>query len=179
MLSRATTEGFDDLYRRHFAAVLAYSTNRVGSSDGPDMAQEVFIVALRRWKTLPTEEPARRAWLLATARRVVANKLRSEDRRRQRESASRQPTEAPDAAHEVTVLDMVDHLLALAGRRSRDDAELLLLLLEERSISEIASVLGVSKPAVATRTHRLRRYMKTVSDEDGHQPDDFSGWERR
>lgn len=55
--------------------MLAYARLRVGADAAEDVVAETFAVAWRRWDQVPVDEP--RAWLLAVARRVIANHHRT------------------------------------------------------------------------------------------------------
>lgn len=66
---------FEELFRAESARVLTYARLRVGADAAEDVVAETFAVAWRRWDQVPVDEP--RAWLLAVARRVIANHHRT------------------------------------------------------------------------------------------------------
>ncbi len=72
---------FERLYAEHGRAVLAYAVRRsIDAQDGADVVAETFLVAWRRLDDVPPGEAAR-LWLYGVARRVLANRQRSERRR--------------------------------------------------------------------------------------------------
>lgn len=145
-------EHFEALYREHGGAVLAYARRRASPGDAEDVVAEVFLTAWRRLEDVPSDA---RVWLLGVARRVLANKRRSETRqaalqtRLANESRHAEPT-APDAPGER----IRQALLSL----SETDREALLLLgWEGLSHRDAARVLGIRAGAFAVRLHRARR----------------------
>ena len=72
---------FEVAFERHHRAVLAYSLRRIANeADAEDVVAETFAVAWRNVDRLPDGDGAL-AWLLAIARRVIANQRRSVSRR--------------------------------------------------------------------------------------------------
>jgi hypothetical protein len=72
---------FDALVEAYSADVVSYCAWRSGSaSDTEDAVAEVLLTAWRRLDDVPAGDAAR-AWLYATARRVLANQRRSTRRR--------------------------------------------------------------------------------------------------
>lgn len=72
----------------------------------------------------------------------------------QRQEAPRSDT---DPAETITALDLARRLAQQAGATGRNDADLLLLLAEQRTTKEIAENLEISVSAATTRIHRLRK----------------------
>src|SRR5947209_491009 len=62
------------LFSRHAAAVRAYAARRVPAGEVDDVASDVFVVVWRRIDDVPRDALP---WLLACARRVVANRRRA------------------------------------------------------------------------------------------------------
>jgi DNA-directed RNA polymerase specialized sigma24 family protein len=128
---------FDALFEGHRFDVASYCSWQAASrSDAEDAAADVFLVAWRRIESVPSGDAAR-AWLYATARRVIANQRRS--RRRHDALEDRLARERPlDASHAATVStfaasavamspeDATVHV-ALAGLSDRDREVLLLV----------------------------------------------------
>jgi RNA polymerase sigma-70 factor, ECF subfamily len=72
---------FELLFERHRRSVLGYALRRVDEpADAADVLAETFLVAWRRLGGVPEGDDAR-PWLLAVARRVLANQRRGERRR--------------------------------------------------------------------------------------------------
>jgi RNA polymerase sigma-70 factor (ECF subfamily) len=155
---------FDALFAAYGPDIVAYCGWRVGSeSDAQDAAAEVFLTAWRRLDAVPEGEAAR-VWLYATARRVIANQLRSRRRRAAlQERLEREPAAAPSE-------DPLDHEAALvreALRRlgARDREVLLLAEWEGLSPAEIAALLGCLAVTARGRLHRARRRFRAVFEE--------------
>jgi len=66
------------LLAEHADAVRAYAVPRIGPEAADDTVSEVFVVARRRIERVPADALP---WLLACARRVLANQRRSARRR--------------------------------------------------------------------------------------------------
>lgn len=88
VLARSRPEPFEEFYRRHERAVLAYFRRRVSCAElAGDLAAETFaaaLVSLRRFR--PGREPAV-AWLFGIARHMLLRSVergRVEDRARRR-----------------------------------------------------------------------------------------------
>lgn len=140
------------VFEAHHRRVLAYALRRVViESDAEDVVAETFAVAWRRVDRLPAPGVAL-PWLLAIARRVIANHRRSADRRLRlglRLDREPRPTSTPEA--DSPALDALAQL-------PPDDRELLRLLAwDGLSQSEAGVVLGISANAVAIRLHRARK----------------------
>ena len=142
---------FEAAFERHHRAVLAYALRRVPiEADAEDVVAETFAVAWRRVDRLPDVEVAL-PWLLAVARRVLANQHRGTARRFR--LALRLQVQ-PRSAAVITDTPALEALSLLPP----DDQELIRLLAwEGLSQAEVGVVLGVSPNAVAIRLHRARR----------------------
>ena len=144
---------FEAAFEQHHRAVTAYALRRTSSeADAEDAVAETFAVAWRRADRLPEPDVAL-PWLLATARRVLANQHRGASRRfRLGVRLGAQPREVP-AIHAVDT----PALEALARMR-RDDQELLRLLVwDGLNQAETGEVLGISANAVGIRLSRARK----------------------
>lgn len=144
---------FETAFEMHQRAVLAYALRRVPTeADAEDAVADTFAVAWRKVRDLPPEAAAL-PWLLAIARRIVANQRRGTGRRLR--LGLRLGAEPPPIANPPTpdspALDALE-------RVPRADRELLRLLAwEGLSQAEAGIVLGITANAVAIRLHRARR----------------------
>ena len=157
------SEQFSGLFEDHYAAVLGYGLRRVDPDTARDMAAETFLVAWRRLEE-PPQMP--RPWLLAVARRVLANELRRQGREERLVNRIGQETlidggalVAPDqAAPELG--GVVGPAMATL---SAPDQELLQLIgWEHLDRQAAAQVLGCSVPALKVRLHRARRRLEAA-----------------
>lgn len=148
-----TREEFEQLYRQHAGAVLAYARRRTTREAADDVVADVFMVAWRRVDDVPAEPLP---WLLGVARKVLANQRRGEHRgaelrdriRGQRVSGGRGPfgDDGPSVA--------VRALWSLGA----SDQELLMLIAWDRlTRAQAAEALGISVGTLAVRLHRARR----------------------
>lgn len=161
------TRRFELLFDRHRRSVLGYALRRVNDpADAADVLAATFLVAWRRIEDVPHGEMAR-PWLLAVARRALANERRGTRRRHAlaerlgRELASQLPAPAEPVHGEAA-----DVWRALA-RLSDEDREVLLLAgWEELSPAQIAVVLGVRSVTARSRLHRARRRLRAELDAD-------------
>jgi RNA polymerase sigma-70 factor (ECF subfamily) len=142
---------FEQLYHAHAGAVRAYAIRRAPTDAmADDVVSDVFLVVWRRLDDVP-ERPL--PWLLAIARRALANLRRSERRAAalsERLAELRRPFAAPPQTG--------DRLLAALATLPEPDRELLMLVAwEGLEPNEIAQLLGVRPGTVGVRLHRARR----------------------
>jgi RNA polymerase sigma factor (sigma-70 family) len=143
---------FDALFREHVRAIASYCHWRSTAGAG-DAVAEVFMAAWRRLDDVPAGEAAR-AWLYATARRVLANQARADARRtRLGERLNAQP--APMSVVDNPLAGRVHEALA---RLDPHDREVLLLAeWEGLTPTEIAKVMHRPPVTIRVRLHRARR----------------------
>ena len=138
----------------HADAVFRYHLRRVPST-AEDLTQETFRIA---WQKRSSIHQAPRLWLYATARRVLANHLRSARRQEQVVSAL-EPLSTGVTAGEFERVAVRD---ALARLSSRDREVLLLAFWEQLSPHEIASVLEIRPSAASKRLERAKQRFGSV-----------------
>ncbi len=144
---------FEALYRRHSGAVKRYVLRRSDAQSADDVVADVFVICWRRLADVP-DDPL--PWLLAVARRVLANRRRHDARRGALARALRSerppigdpPAEAPPGT---------DAWRALAALSERDRELLLLVAWEGLSTARAARVLGVRANTCSARLSRARR----------------------
>ncbi len=156
---------FNALFAAYSSDVVAYCGWRAGSaSDAQDAVAEVFLTAWRRLDELP-EGDARRVWLYATARRVMANQRRSSRRRSALHERlaldAASGTQAQPAEDAETVL--VRETLRCLGPGDRE--VLLLAEWEGLAPAQIAAVVGCLTVTARGRLHRARRRFRTIYEE--------------
>jgi RNA polymerase sigma-70 factor (ECF subfamily) len=158
------------LFRQTYRRVMAYCLRRTDEAAAHDVVAEVYAVAWRRRRQLPSDGEEAVLWLLGTARRVLANQARSQSRwtrlvLRVAERADRADHFEPP--HTVTRHgnDAAEDLAAALARASAADRELLRLAYwDDLSRQDIATVLGISVGAVDTRLHRARARLRVRLD---------------
>jgi RNA polymerase sigma factor (sigma-70 family) len=140
----------ENLFAQHSAAVRAYAARRVSADVVDDVASDVFVVAWRRLSDVPDDALP---WLLACARRIIANQRRGARRWAALHERLNHEPPAPSA-----VLGPDSALgEALATLKAADREVLLLVAWEGLDAQRAALVIGCSQRAFAMRLHRARR----------------------
>jgi RNA polymerase sigma-70 factor (sigma-E family) len=148
----------DAMYRREYPSLCRLAVILVGSTQvAEELVQEAFVAAHRRWGEVQAMDIPE-AWV----RRVVLNKASSWRRRRRLElkwlARHRPPVSAaaPDLDGAVW--------LAIRKLPRRQAQAIVLILVEDRSASETAELMGCDESTV--RTH-LRRGRAALAKELG------------
>jgi RNA polymerase sigma-70 factor (ECF subfamily) len=144
---------FEALYRRDFTSVLALVYGLSGSRGAAEeITQDAFTAAHRSWASVGAyADPG--AWV----RKVAMNRARSAWRRRGAEARAllrfggrrELPAELPPSAHEFWAA-----VRALPAGQAQVVA---LHYVEDRSVDDIAELLGVAPGTVKTQLFRARR----------------------
>jgi RNA polymerase sigma factor (sigma-70 family) len=157
----AARRTFELLFEQHRRAVLGYALRRVDEpADAADALAATFLVAWRRIDDVPKDEMAL-PWLLAVARRALANERRGTRRRHAlaerlgSELARQVPVPVMPAPGEVA-----DVWRALATLPEEDREILLLAGWEELTPAQIAVVLDLRPVTARSRLHRARRRLR-------------------
>ncbi|MDQ1399194.1 MAG: hypothetical protein QOF81_2688 [Acidimicrobiaceae bacterium] len=158
---------FERHWRRVFAYALRRSPNRAAADD---VVADVFLTAWRRIGDIPDDYEL--AWLLAVARKVLANASRGDARRDRLLARLHQATPSGQAAEVEAAADddeAAEQVRAALGRLREADAEILQLATWERlPHAQIAVVLECTVNAVAIRLHRARqRLSEELAKESG------------
>jgi RNA polymerase sigma-70 factor (ECF subfamily) len=147
--------------RRFCAAV-------VDAESADDLAQETYVRCVRALGRFRGEASAR-TWVLAIARRVCADELRSRARRRRGGTAlpgAGQAPVVPDAAEDVAVADLLSRLDP--DRR----AAFVLTQLLRMPYREVSVVCGCPVGTIRSRVARARDDLITMLAEPGVPPRD-------
>jgi len=157
----AARRRFDTLFGAYRLDVASYCSWRSGSpSDAEDAVAEVFLVAWRRIDSVPPGD-AGRAWLYATARRVMANQHRS---RRRRAALAERLVQEPVPTGEPAGTEEAAVHVALGRLAERDREVLLLVEWEGLRPAELARVLGCREVTARGRLHRARLRFREAFD---------------
>lgn len=146
---------FATLYERHYGAIHAYASRRVGGDAADEIAAETFLVAWRRFDALPSMPLP---WLYGVARNVL---LRHHDAAHRealvRQAAERErPGAMADDTEAAAVWDAWNRL------RPADREVLALIAWEELTVAEAARVLGCPAPQFSVRLFRARRRLERM-----------------
>lgn len=159
LVSAESTAGFEELVRRHGAMVRAACQRLLGTgADADDAAQAVFLVL---WKnaTKLRQRASAAAWLHHVSRNICRNALRAQEirRRREREAAEmRQPNQSEPRDDDLR--GVLDEALDQLPEKYR--LPLILFHFEQRSIEEIAELLGTYPSTIGTRLSRARELLR-------------------
>ena len=155
-----SVDSFADFYREHYRPVVQIVYTLSGSAmTAEELAQEAFVRAHRRWPDL-AGHPNREAWV----KRVAINLSRSWLRRRVVEVKvlARLARERPMIA---PMPESADRLWAEVRRLPNNQAAAIALRYhDDRSIGEIAEILGCAAATVRVHLHRGRQ---TLADRLG------------
>ena len=122
---------FDDLYRSHYARMVALARLMTGAfALAEEIVQDAFVQLFRNWTSV--EHPA------VYVRLAVVNGCRSQTRRRVLERRHQHPAPEP-AVHDTAAIAVRDALHVLTPRQR---AAIVLRYFEDLSEREIADALG-------------------------------------
>ena len=158
---------FERFFREQYPVVVRIAFGVVGDAQAAqDVAQDVFIAALRRFPDPGDPGPAG-AWVRAAAAHTALNAIRGERRRDRRQRLA--GVEVAPAGPEETVLDRESRLevrRALA-RLPRRAATVLVLRHNGLSYAEVAEAMNVKVGHVGTMLRRaesaLRKELQNAS----------------
>ena len=157
-------EGFEQIFRDCYDAVVRYAARRVGAEAVQDVVSETFLVAWRRRGELRGEPLP---WLLGIARRVAANQRRAGLRRADlARRVQSEPTSLRPSSGEPGVPDR-QLAAALASLRERDREALMLVVWDGLEHRAAAKVMGCTTGALTVRVHRARRRLARALAEAG------------
>ena len=148
---------FERLFRENYDDVFRFVARRLPPDAVQDVVAETFLAAWRRHRELRGDVLP---WLLGVARRVSANHLRGDARRRALDD--RLSAERPESSR--SGLDQPSSRLSLAFSRlgERDREALMLVAWDGLEHRAAATVMGCSTTAFAVRVHRARRKLKAA-----------------
>lgn len=164
---------FDSLFDRQYARVTTIARRVLGDTqDAQDVAQDVFVEALRRHVA---DRPRPEAWLHAATVHTALNVLRSGRRRFTREQAVYRTDAATGSG--ATALDPADVVERAQVRRAvraalirlpSRQAAILLLRHSGLPYAHVAAALGLRPGSVGTLLHRAEVALRKELEHDAH-----------
>lgn len=160
---RTSQAAFERLYTLHHANVLRFIRRRVVEpADASDLAANTFLVLWRRFKDAPASDVEARFWLLAIARRQLADHHRANRRRVRMELRLASERVPADGGPDHGLQGLREVLLAFAELQPCQRELLLLAARDGLSSVELGAQLGCSANAAAIRLHRARSDLKRL-----------------
>lgn len=156
-----------DALAAHRAELHAFARSRgIGASEADDVVQETLLRALTRRADL--RDPSRaRAWLYAIARRLLVDRARRAARERPDahvEDLAAAELEVPD--HPARIATGCECAVGTQQDLKPEYADILRqVVLEERSLPEVAAALGLTVNNATVRLHRARRALRDRIEE--------------
>lgn len=156
-------DDLESLFRAHYGRLVRALTLVAGNQEAAsDAVQEAFVKAHLHWRRIRRyDDPV--GWI----RRVAINKLRDEHRRDERKQrAVRRLGGMRDAQASSLAIDLPpvdgedDTLQLLAGLPRQQRLSLALFYIDELSVAEVASTLGISEGAVKFHLHQGRARLR-------------------
>jgi RNA polymerase sigma-70 factor (ECF subfamily) len=150
----------EELFRDHADRVMGYLLHRTDRETAQEILSETFLLAVRKQRAVPHDALP---WLLAAARRLLANRVRSDLRRQAlaRKVAS-VADRAPPTAFEERIGQREHVVRALMSLREADREVLLLTGWYDLTAQQAARTLGCTRAAYTLRLHRARKRFRAA-----------------
>ena len=152
-LADGRPESLERLIRRHAGGLLTFLRRMVGDAHrSEELFQEVFLSVWRNRRSYQFPRPFK-PWLYAIARNTCLSALRAQ--------SYRNTANLSDVAEPATTVNSTaptvdwERMLARLPEAQRD--AITLFYFEERSVAEVAALLGVPEGTVKSQLHRARR----------------------
>ncbi|MBT2503885.1 RNA polymerase sigma factor [Curtobacterium sp. ISL-83] len=163
------TDGeFTELYREHYAAVLRFVRRRARPDAVDDVVAETFVAAWQR------QDEFRRyplPWLYRTARNMMLNAARSENRRTALAVRVRGEFDDADPTDVAGTVGFRRDLVSAWHRLTGSEQEVLALAIwEQLPGAEAAVVLGLTRAGYTMRLSRARRRLAAYLDVERADP---------
>ena len=158
MALRGDSDAATRLYEACVPAVRGWLRGRVGESVAEECAHEAMVMAFRRGEHF---RPCTcfESWVRTMAWRMALNALRTDLRRKTRETAFFEQNEPQDDFRDEAVLAALDRCVAELPGEQRQLIRMRFQL--DQSAGEIAASLGRSRVAVAVSLHRICKRLRS------------------
>ena len=149
-------EALGQLWRTYNHLLLRYFRGK-GMADADDLASTVWLEVANALHRFEGGEPEFRRWLFTIATRRRIDDIRAAKRREERSKQGewRAPVTVLSAADESEQAQALDRALAMVRSLPADQAEAVLLrVVAELSVAEVASLMGRREGTVRVLVHR-------------------------
>ena len=154
------------LYTAHADRVLAYLLHRTDRETAQDILSETFVLAWRKSGSVPDDALP---WLLASARRLLANRVRSDQRHRALTERLAVMADRTGTAEIGDAIGTRAEVAAALSALSEQDREVLVLSAwYGLTAKQAAAVAGCTAAAFAVRLHRARKRFRAALPRAGH-----------
>jgi RNA polymerase sigma-70 factor (ECF subfamily) len=159
--AQGDTNAFEQLYRRHRAALYRYILRlSPARADADEVFQEVWMAVIQG-RTRYTPSARFTTFLFSIAHRRLADRLRQAARRPRAEMPEEVRDQALSPLRQVENAALSAALAGAVGALSREHREAFLLRLEgELSVEEIAAVTGVPFETAKSRLRAANRILR-------------------
>jgi RNA polymerase sigma-70 factor, ECF subfamily len=167
---RHDQEAFAELYERYFDKIYRYIALKIGDRfEAEDMAQQVFLNALKSISSFKWQDVPFSSWLYRIAHNQIVDHLRRKTRRPTSELEEAilpdDPEESPQQKLETTL--SLEEVARATSRLTTAQREVITLrFTSELPIADVARIMGRSEGAVKALQHSailaLRRIMNTA-----------------
>jgi RNA polymerase sigma-70 factor (ECF subfamily) len=162
-VGRGDEDAFRQLFRRHHGPLYRFSYRMAGPAAAEDVVQDCFLSLLRRPAAYDPERGSVRTYLYGIARHLLFRHFRRSgvEQPIDDETADERPGsfDRPDRALERR--ETSQEVAAAVGLLPPLQREALVLFeYEERSLAEIAEIVGAEVGTVSARLHRARERLR-------------------
>ncbi|MDQ2629936.1 MAG: RNA polymerase sigma factor [Actinomycetota bacterium] len=170
-------EIFEAFYREHVDEIQGFVARRVGDPEhAADLTAEVFLAAIGAAHRYRPSRGAPKAWLYGIARTVVAADRRQVARRQTREerlrgSAMLDENDMAQIEARIEAAARFRHLYEAMDRLGEAERAILeLVAIDELSLTEAATAVGVRPVTARVRLHRARRKLRAELETASTEP---------
>ncbi|MBF8192328.1 RNA polymerase sigma factor [Nonomuraea sp. K274] len=161
---------FEAFYRRHVDAVMRFVVRRVSDPHlAADLTADIFLAVLDSAHTYVPARGSEIAWLYGVARNVVSAQHRKATREARTvvRVAGRRLMDDDDLVRMEERIDaerrMRGALEAMSGLPEGERAVLELVAIDQLTVTEAATALGIRQVTARVRLHRARRALENVA----------------
>ena len=162
---RGDSDAATRLYEACVPALRGWLRGRVGESLAEDCAHEAMVMAFRRAEQFRPGS-CFESWVRTMAWRMALNALRTDLRRKTRETAFFEQNDAEADFHDEAVFAALERCVAELPSEQRQLIRMRFQL--DQSAGEIAASLGRSRVAVAVSLHRICKRLRSGLEQHPH-----------